>query len=98
MIGNIEIEQSENFELIDKTNREGMLENTAYLDLSKLIETVIQNIVEIRYISVRDTYNELTKGLIRDPQKLKTVTADSAELIKSIHDNYEILNDPWSIL
>ncbi|UTC89901.1 sensor histidine kinase [Treponema denticola] len=98
MIGNIEIEQSENFELIDKTNREGMLENTAYLDLSKLIETVIQNIVEIRYISVRNTYNELTKGLIRDPQKLKTVTADSAELIKSIHDNYEILNDPWSIL
>ena len=98
MIGNIEIEQSENFELIDKTNREGMLENTAYLDLSKLVETVIQNIVEIRYISIRNKYNELTKGVIRDPQKLKTVTADSAELIKSIHDNYEILNDPWNIL
>jgi len=98
MIGNIEIEQSENFGLIDKTNREGMLENTAYLDLSKLVETVIQNIVEIRYISVRNQYNELTKGVIRDPQKLKTVTADSAELIKSIHDNYEILSDPWNIL
>ncbi|MDD4437667.1 MAG: sensor histidine kinase [Tissierellia bacterium] len=98
MIGNIEIEQTENFELIDKTNREGMIENTAYLDLSKLVETIIQNILEIKYISIRNEFNNLTKGVVRDPKKLSSLTTNSSIIIKGIHDNYSIDDDPWSIL
>ena len=98
MIGNIEIEQSENFGLIDKTNREGMIENTAYLDLSKLVETIIQNILEIKYISIRNEYNNLTKGIIRDPKKLNNITKNSSVIIKGVQDNYAIDEDPWKIL
>lgn len=98
MIGNIEIEQTENFELIDKTNREGMIENTAYLDLSELVETIIQNILEVKYISIRNEYNNLTKGVIRNPQKLNDLTTNSSKIIKGIKDNYSIEEDPWQIL
>ena len=50
LIGNIELEQYENLDLIDKTNREGLIENQAYKDLAKLVETIIQNILEVKYI------------------------------------------------
>jgi len=43
-IGNVEITQGENFNLIDKTNREGLIENQASKDLSKLIANAIEKI------------------------------------------------------
>lgn len=98
MIGNVEIEQTENLDLIDKTNREGMIENQAFLDLSKLLETIIQNILEVRYIAKRDEYTNLTKGLIRDPQKLVNVAKNSSVIIEGIKDNYPVEEDPWKIL
>ena len=98
LIGNIELEQSDNLDLIDKTNREGLIENQAYWDLAKLVETVIQNILEIRYISKRDEYTDLTKGLERDPKKLKEVTSLSANIIEGVERNYSIEDDPWQIL
>lgn len=98
MIGNIEIDQSENIDLIDKTNREGMIENRAFKDLSKLVEAIIQNILEIRYINKRDEYTDLTKGLIRDPKKLSSLTKQNSIIISGIKDNYPIEEDPWKIL
>jgi len=98
MIGNIEIEQTENFDLVDKTNREGMIENQAFLDLSKLTEAIIQNILEIRYIAKRDEHTNLTKGLIRDPKKLLDITKNSSIIIEGIKENYPIEEDPWEIL
>lgn len=98
MIGNVEIEQTENLDLIDKTNREGMIENQAFLDLSKLLETIIQNILETRYIAKRDEYTNLTKGLIRDPKKLVNVAKNSSAIIEGIKDNYPVEDDPWQIL
>ena len=98
LIGNIELDQSENIDLIDKTNREGLIENQAYLDLAKLVETVIQNILEIRYISKRDEYTNLTKGLERDPKRLGEVTSLSASIIEGVQKNYSLEEDPWQIL
>lgn len=98
MIGNIEIDQSENIDLIDKTNREGMIENRAFKDLSKLVETIIQNILEIRYINKRDEYTDLTKGLIRDPKILSSLTKQNSIIISGIKDNYPLKEDPWKIL
>lgn len=97
-IGNIEIEQSENIDLIDKTNREGMIENLAYRDLSKLVETLIQNILEVKYINKRDEYTNLTKGVTRDPKRLNNVTRLSSEIIDGLSEHYAIDEDPWHIL
>lgn len=41
MIGNIEIDQENNLNITDKTNREGLIENEAYLDLKILMQTII---------------------------------------------------------
>ncbi|WP_449386847.1 sensor histidine kinase [Chryseobacterium lineare] len=98
MIGNIEIEQSENLDLIDKTNREGMIENKAFKDLAELTETLIQNIIEPRYIAKRDEYTNLTKGIIRDPKKLADAAKSSSLIVEGIKDNYPIEDDPWHIL
>ncbi len=98
MIGNIELDQSENLDLIDKTNREGLIENQAYKDLSKLVEAVVQNILEVKYISKRDEYTNLTKGITRDPKKLGEATKASSEIIDGIYEHYSIEEDPWKIL
>lgn len=98
MIGNIEIDQTENIDLVDKTNREGMIENIAFKDLAKLVETIIQNILEIRYTNKRDEYTNLTKGLVRDPKKLSSITKQNSVIISGIKDNYPIEEDPWKIL
>lgn len=98
LIGNIELEQYENLDLIDKTNREGLIENLAYKDLAKLVETIIQNILEVKYISKRDEYTNLTKGIVRDPKKLQDVTKTSSNIIDGISKYYAIEEDPWKIL
>lgn len=98
IIGNIEIEQSENIDLVDKTNREGMIENLAFNDLSVLAETIIQNILETRYIAKRDEYTDLTKGLIRDPKALSSIAKQNGLILDGIQKNYPIEEDPWRIL
>lgn len=98
IIGNIEIEQSENLDLIDKTNREGMIENVAFKDLAQLCETIIQNLLETKFISKRDEFTNLTKGIIRDPKKLTEITAQNSRIISGIKDFYPIADDPWKIL
>jgi hypothetical protein len=98
IIGNIEIEQSENLDLIDKTNREGMIENVAFKDLAQLCETIIQNLLETKFISKRDEYTNLTKGIIRDPKKLTEITAQNSRIISGIREFYPIADDPWKIL
>ncbi|MGB3151272.1 MAG: sensor histidine kinase, partial [Maribacter sp.] len=98
IIGNIEIDQSQNIDLIDKTNREGMIENQAFKDLAVLVETVIQNIVETKYIAKRDEHTNLTKGLTRDPKKLSSIAKQNSVILEGIKENYPIEQDPWSIL
>src|SRR5690606_36936117 len=61
MIGNVEIEQSNNIELIDKTNREGMIQNTAFHDLAELTKAVVQY-VELDYMGKREELSKLTGG------------------------------------
>lgn len=98
IIGNIEIEQTKNMDLVDKTNREGMIENLAFKDLSMLAETIIQNILETRYIAKRDEHSNLTKGLIRDPKALSTIAKQNSVILGGVQKNYPIEEDPWRIL
>lgn len=97
MIGNVEIEQSNNISLIDQTNREGMIINSAFLDLKELVKAVVYY-VELDYMGKREELDKLTGGLIREPRVLNDFTKQSAKIISNIHDKYDIATDPYMLL
>jgi signal transduction histidine kinase len=97
MIGNLEIEQTKNIELIDKTDREGMLQNVAFNDLAKLVRTAIL-FAEVQYKGRRGEYDKLTSDVTRDPKALSHTTKIAASIIKNISNNYEINEDQYSLL
>lgn len=96
MMGNIEIDQSTNIDLIDKTNREGMIKNRAFNDLTELVKAITY-FVENDYIGKRDEYNQLTGDLVREPRALKGVPKQSAKIISNINANYDIALDRYKL-
>ena len=98
MIGNIEIDQENNLNITDKTNREGLIENEAYLDLKILMQTIINTNILNFWVGKRDKYNELTGNLIRNPKELKNYTQQVLDINKNIQDNYPLEEDPFNIL
>jgi hypothetical protein len=97
MLGNIEIEQTINFQLIDKTNREGMLNNEAFNDLRAFVKAIVL-FVELDYIGKRDELNKLTGGFIRNPKVLDKFSKQSSKIISNIHDKYDVSGDPYLLL
>lgn len=97
MIGNVEIEQSTNFNLMDQTNREGMIVNQAFLDLSALVKAAVLY-VELDYMGKRDLLNQLTGGLIREPRVLNEFSKQSSKIMSNIHDKYDLVGDPYLLL
>ena len=97
MIGNVEIEQSNNIELIDKTNREGMIQNRAFRDLAQLTKAVV-HFIELDYMGKREELAKLTGGLIREPRTLNEFSKQSSKIISNIHDKYDIASDPYLLL
>ena len=96
MMGNIEIDQSTNIDLIDKTNREGMIKNRAFNDLTELVKAVTY-FVELDYIGKRDEYNKLSGDLVREPKALKGFPDQSAKIISNINANYDIALDRYKL-
>ncbi|MBS1732008.1 MAG: sensor histidine kinase [Bacteroidetes bacterium] len=96
MLGNIEIDQSTNIDLIDKTNREGMIKNRAFSDLTELVKAITY-FVEKDYIGKRDEYNQLTGDLVREPRALKGFPKQSAKIISNINANYDIALDRYKL-
>lgn len=97
MLGNVEIEQTNNISLIDQTNREGMIINSAFLDLKELVKAVVY-FVELDYMGKREELDKLTGGLIREPRILNDFSKQSAKLISNIHDKYDVIADPYMLL
>ncbi len=97
MVGNVEIEQSNNIDLIDKTNREGMIMNSAFRDLAGLTRAVVK-FVELDYMGKREELTKLTGGLIREPRTLNEFTKQSSKIVSNIHDKYDIASDPYMLL
>ena len=60
MIGNLEIEQTANLLLVDKTDRQGMIKNEAYRDLAKLVKALVIYI-ENDFQGKREKFNELDR-------------------------------------
>lgn len=96
MMGNIEIDQTTNIDLIDKTNREGMIKNRAFNDLTELVKAITY-FVENDYIGKRDEYNQLTGDLVREPRALKGFPKQSAKIISNINANYDIALDRYKL-
>lgn len=96
MIGNIEIDQTTNIDLIDKTNREGMIKNRAFGDMTELVKAITY-FVELDYIGKRDEYNQLTGDLVREPKALKGFPKQSAKIISNINANYDIALDRYKL-
>ncbi len=96
-IGSVEIEQRENIYLVDKTNREGLINNQAFSDLATLTKNAIDTILFPRYKGKRDEYNKLTKGIITDPKKLKEIAGVNSKFISNItQSNYPFDDDPYT--
>jgi signal transduction histidine kinase len=98
MIGNIEIDQSKNIDLVDKTNREGLIENTAFKDLKELVRAIVATVIETKFIGKRDEHEALVGDAVRDPKVLKYYAKQGAALITKIKDKYPIDDDPYEIL
>lgn len=95
-IGNIEINQDYNFKLIDKTNREGLIDNQASKDLSKIVAAAIEKIVLPRYVRKRDEFAKLTKGIITDTKTLNSLAKTSSLFFTNVVDSeYPLETDPY---
>lgn len=97
MIGNIEINQMDTPDLVDKTDREGLVRNTAFMDLIKLVRSIIMQ-VEMEFIDKRNKYHELTSDVTMNPRVLNNYIKQTDMLVSNILKNYPISDDPYSIL
>jgi signal transduction histidine kinase len=98
MIGNIEIDQTATLNLLDKTDREGLIKNRAFVDLTRLVYLIIDKIVEREFIAKREKYQDLTMDITRNPRVLKNYVKQTEVLISNILKNYPVKEDPYSIL
>lgn len=89
-IGSIELDQTSNIDLIDKTNREGLLNNVAFDDLTLLTQAVVLYI-ETQYKAKRDDYNNLSGDILRDPKKIGDVSKQAALIINRMVEQYNQL-------
>jgi signal transduction histidine kinase len=94
MMGNIEIDQTSNLNLIDKTNREGLIQNRAAEDFVSLTRAITR-IVEQDYIGKRNEYNALSGE--KDVRRIGQFSKQSAAVINNIVDNYEVNSDPYRL-
>jgi hypothetical protein len=95
MIGNIEIDQSKNLDLIDKTNREGLIRNQAFSDLRDLVKALVV-FVEVDYMGKRDEYKQLSGGYIREARQQKNFAKQSAAIIANMNaSEYDVITDPY---
>ncbi|MEX1013855.1 MAG: sensor histidine kinase [Candidatus Paceibacterota bacterium] len=96
MMGNIEIDQSSNVDLIDKTNREGMIKNQAFRDFTNLVKAVTY-FIENDYINKRNEYKVLSGDLVDNPKPLINFSKQSAKIISNITSNYDLALDSYSL-
>jgi signal transduction histidine kinase len=92
MIGACEITQNANIRIVDKTDRQGLLENQAFKDLSRLVRSCVL-FVENQYKAQRETYETLREGVIREPRTLAAVSRESASVMERLRDAYDFSKD-----
>jgi signal transduction histidine kinase len=101
MNGYVEVFQDSNIDIIDKTDRQGLLENKAFEDLSLLVNSIIVNFIEKEFKGRRNDFTELKQSIIREPKEnIERVSQDSSRLIGNFLDKkkYDVILDPNKLL
>lgn len=101
MNGYVEVFQDSNIDIIDKTDRQGLLENKAFEDLSLLVNSIVVNFIEIQFKGRRNDFTELKHSIIREPKEnIERVSQDSSKLIGNFLDKtkYDVVLDPNKLL
>jgi signal transduction histidine kinase len=95
ILGNVEIDQSRNLNLVDKTNREGLIKNQAFDDLARLVKAVVF-LVEEDYMGKRDEYKRISGGFIREAREMRKLSRQSAAIISNMNaSEYDVIADPY---
>lgn len=97
LVGNLEVQQDVNIDLIDKTDRQGLVNNAAFEDLVVLTRNLIL-FVELQFIAKREAYEKLSADIEREPQKLRETSRQSEKLVGTILERYDIIRDTSAIL
>jgi len=99
MYGYVEVFQDSNIDIIDKTDRQGLIENQAFRELSLLVKIIVQNFIQKEFIGRRQDFSQLKKSIIREPkEKLEKVGLQSSLLVGSILSKYDVIQDPLQLL
>jgi signal transduction histidine kinase len=98
MNGYVEVFQESNINLIDKTDRQGLLENQAFKELSLLVKGIVENFIEKEFQARRDDFTSLKENVIRDPERVVNLTTDSTNLVSGILRNYDAFKKPLSLV
>ncbi|MBP6184147.1 MAG: sensor histidine kinase [Saprospiraceae bacterium] len=101
MNGYVEVFQDSNIDIIDKTDRQGLLENKAFEDLSLLVNSIVVNFIEKEFKGRRNDFTELKQSIIREPKEnIERVSQDSSKLIGNFlnKNKYDVVLDPNKLL
>lgn len=96
MIGHVETDQAINLNLIDKTDREGLLKNIAFNDMAELMRSIIF-LIENHFAGKRDAYELLKPNVVRDSKTLSAISRDAGQLAESIERGYDFTVNPLKI-
>jgi signal transduction histidine kinase len=97
LIGIVETNQFNNFNLVDKTNREGLIENKASKDLGKLLRNIVNGILFIKYKEKRDKMSSITKGIVSDSKLLTEIAKQSSQFFTNVNNSdYPLESDPYN--
>lgn len=98
IIGYVEIDQIANIDLIDQTDRQKLLNNQAFKDISKLVRNLVF-FIEIPFKQKREKYTSITDpGILRDPRLLSKATKRGAEIVDIVPKIYDLISDPKHIM
>lgn len=96
IIGAVEISQEQNPNLRDKTNREGLIENSAFLDLRRLVKAAMLSVVVKEWSSDRDVIEgvqqekrrlaprPVLEGLVKEAETMEQVSKGPLEFAKEL--------------
>lgn len=99
MYGYVEVFQDSNIDIIDKTDRQGLLENQAFQELSLLVRNIVEHHIETEFRGRRDDFTQLKQSIIREPKEsIEKVGNESSRLVGNILNKYDIVRDPMQLL
>jgi signal transduction histidine kinase len=96
-IGIVETDQFDNYKLVDKTNREGLVENIAAKDFAVLLKNIITKILFPKYREKRDLMSSLSKGIVSNPGILSELAKTGSTFLANVsNSDYPLEADPYN--